>query len=153
MLPSLKRLPIHNALMHDFSGDALIYLSSIECPCPAIYIPIEAFTLKCIMHFFSNPTAGKPVTPTIFPANLRSIRPAITFSSESAQRLVLHKNLKSDWYTLRWFIPAFRGTLRGPAYLKTAYPTNHQNQWNNDFIFYCSLSKLYMESKLMTFYK
>ncbi len=34
--------------------------------------------LKCIMHFFIDPTAGKPVTPRIFPENLRSIRPAIT---------------------------------------------------------------------------
>ena len=43
--------------------------------------------------------------------------------------------------------------LRGPAYVKTAFPTNHQNQRNNDVIFDCSLSKPYMELKLMTFYK
>ncbi len=41
-------------------------------------------------------------------------------------------------------------TLRGPAYLKTAFPTNHQNLWKNDVILDCSLSKPYMQSKLIT---
>ncbi len=27
-----------------------------------------------------------------------------------------------------------QGTLRGPAYVKTASPINHQNQWNRDII-------------------
>ncbi len=39
--------------------------------------------------------------------------------------------------------------LRGPAYVKTASPTNHQNQWKNDVILDCSLSKPYMKSKLI----
>ena len=34
--------------------------------------------LKCIMHFFNNPTAWTPVTARILPENLRSIRLAIT---------------------------------------------------------------------------
>ena len=39
---------------------------------------VKQVSLKCIIHFFINPTAGKPVTPRIFPENLRSIRSAIT---------------------------------------------------------------------------
>ena len=31
--------------------------------------------------------------------------------------------------------------LRGPAYIKTASPTNYQYQWNNDAILDCSQSK------------
>ncbi len=44
-----------------------------------------------------------------------------------------------DHWTEMWIL-----SLRGPAYVKTASPTNHQNQWKNDVILDCSLSKSYM---------
>ena len=37
--------------------------------------------------------------------------------------------------------------LRGPAYLETVSTTNHKNQWNNDVILDCNLSKPYMVLK------
>ena len=44
--------------------------------------------------------------------------------------------------------------LRGPAYLETASPNNHKNQWNNDVILDWNLLKPYiMHLKLMMFYK
>ena len=54
---------------------------------------------------------------------------------------------------LSYYMYKYHLLLRGPAYVKTSSPTNHQNQLNNDVIIDCSLSKPYMESKLMTFYK
>ncbi len=42
---------------------------------------------------------------------------------------------------------------RGPVYVKSASPTKNQNQWTNDVFLDCSLSKPYMKSKLMMFFR
>ncbi len=45
--------------------------------------------------------------------------------------------------SLEYFLLVYiKSILRGPAYVKTASPTIHQNQWKNDVILDCSFDRL-----------
>ncbi len=56
-----------------------------------------------------------------------------------------------EWHNIASCISLMGLCLRGPAYVKTAFLTNHQNQWKNDVILDCSLSKPYMVLRLQIY--
>ena len=53
-------------------------------------------SLKCIMHFFNNPTAGKPVIARIFPESsiIFKLRPKIVSKLKTQKRLIMFIHFK-----------------------------------------------------------